>query len=230
MLEAGSGQDSLITAQVALFYVDPAQNNLRAAFTENNGTLGLPQANVIHGEGSLEDRAAAAIDEILGFYSPDNSPQPWYVNSQGVPGSLTLGCAAVFNLVNVNWNEASTRSLERVTSKSLGVNQIEANIVAAGLASLRKKADWDLVLCKPGSDYAQEALSILQGFLPGDEFILSELRSAIEAVRGDSLEPRNFHRDVLGSIGLIPVEGKRRRKTGTRLGRPAQVYKHVSFS
>src|SRR3954454_642183 len=56
----------------------------------------------------------------------------------------------------------------------------------------------------------------------GGEFTVAELRHVYEVVWGTPLDPRNFHRKVTGSPGMLEPTGGR---TTRNAGRPAQLYR-----
>lgn len=55
-----------------------------------------------------------------------------------------------------------------------------------------------------------------------DEFTVSDLRAVYEAVWGYPLDPRNFHRKLTGTPGLL-VDTGRTRRNGQ--GRPASLFR-----
>lgn len=55
-----------------------------------------------------------------------------------------------------------------------------------------------------------------------DEFTVAQLRSVYEAVWGQALDPRNFHRKVTRTPGFLVDTG---RTSGTDGGRPARLYR-----
>lgn len=55
----------------------------------------------------------------------------------------------------------------------------------------------------------------------GPEFTIGELRSVYEAVWGQPIDPRNFHRKVMASDGFVDETDKRTTRGG---GRPARLY------
>ena len=56
----------------------------------------------------------------------------------------------------------------------------------------------------------------------GEDFTVAELRHVYEVVWGKTLDPRNFHRKVTGSPGMLEPTGGR---TTRNAGRPAQLYR-----
>jgi 8-oxo-dGTP diphosphatase len=56
----------------------------------------------------------------------------------------------------------------------------------------------------------------------GPEFTVAQLRRVYEVVWGRALDPRNFHRKVTGSPGLLDPTGETTTRDG---GRPAQLYR-----
>lgn len=55
-----------------------------------------------------------------------------------------------------------------------------------------------------------------------EEFTVAQLRHVYEAVWGETLDPRNFHRKVTGTGGFVTPTG---RTTTLEGGRPAQLYR-----
>ncbi|MFG1609278.1 NUDIX domain-containing protein [Actinoplanes sp. NPDC049265] len=66
-----------------------------------------------------------------------------------------------------------------------------------------------------------ESTTIATGFC-ADEFTIGDLRTVYETVWGIQLDPRNFNRKVLHTIGFVKPTGKQR---STGLGRPAMLYR-----
>lgn len=88
---------------------------------------------------------------------------------------------------------------------------------------LRLARDHNRILAD-GLDRARAKLeytSLATVFCPA-EFTVAELRGVYEAVWGRSLDPRNFHRKITGTPGLL-VECGRLRQEGP--GRPAALYR-----
>jgi len=56
----------------------------------------------------------------------------------------------------------------------------------------------------------------------GPEFTVAQLRRVYEVVWGRALDPRNFHRKVTGTPGLLSPTGETTTRDG---GRPAQLYR-----
>lgn len=56
----------------------------------------------------------------------------------------------------------------------------------------------------------------------GREFTVGELRRVYEAVWGQSLDPRNFHRKVTGTAGFVVATGRTTNRDG---GRPARLFR-----
>lgn len=81
-----------------------------------------------------------------------------------------------------------------------------ARILADGVERARSKIEYS---------------SLATAFCP-PEFTVGELRRVYEAVWGVSLDPRNFHRKVTGTVGfLVPTGGTTTRQGG----RPAQLFR-----
>lgn len=66
-----------------------------------------------------------------------------------------------------------------------------------------------------------EYTSLATAFCP-PEFTVSDLRAVYEAVWGRPVDPRNFHRKVTGTAGLLTDTGRTRAEGR---GRPATVYR-----
>lgn len=79
-------------------------------------------------------------------------------------------------------------------------------ILADGVARARAKLEYS---------------SLAMSFCP-PEFTIAELRRVYEAVWSTELDPRNFHRKVTGSPGLVEPTGASTTRDG---GRPAQLYR-----
>ncbi|MCI1262578.1 MAG: hypothetical protein LKG20_09950 [Tetrasphaera jenkinsii] len=59
------------------------------------------------------------------------------------------------------------------------------------------------------------------------EFTVGQLRAVYEAVWGEALDARNFHRKVTGAPGFIEPTG---RSTNVDGGRPAQLYRRGTLA
>lgn len=81
-----------------------------------------------------------------------------------------------------------------------------ADILADGLERARAKLEYS---------------GLAVAFCP-TEFTVGELRTVYEAVWGETLDPRNFHRKVTGVEGFLEETGERTRRGG---GRPAMLYR-----
>ena len=65
-----------------------------------------------------------------------------------------------------------------------------------------------------------EYSALATAFCP-KEFTVAELRAVYEAVWGDELDPRNFHRKLTSTPGFLTATGETTTRGG---GRPAQLY------
>lgn len=81
-----------------------------------------------------------------------------------------------------------------------------ARILADGLDRARAKLEYT---------------SLATAFCPA-EFTVAELRGVYEAVWGRPIDPRNFHRKITGTPGLLVDTGRARREGP---GRPATLYR-----
>jgi 8-oxo-dGTP diphosphatase len=91
------------------------------------------------------------------------------------------------------------------------------------LPSRRLAFDHDRIL-EDGVERARSKLeySSLATAFCSHEFTVAELRHVYEAVWGQPLDPRNFHRKVTGTAGFIQPTGTTTNREG---GRPAQLYR-----
>lgn len=71
-----------------------------------------------------------------------------------------------------------------------------------------------------------EYTTLATEFCPG-EFTIGELRAVYEAVWGQMIDPRNFHRKVMASDGFVEPTGSQTTRGG---GRPARLYRGGSAS
>jgi 8-oxo-dGTP diphosphatase len=93
-------------------------------------------------------------------------------------------------------------------------------------ADIKKSAlafDHDRILAD-GIERARAKLeySPLAASFCGREFTVGELRRVYEAVWGQSLDPRNFHRKVTGTAGFVVPTGRTTNRDG---GRPARLFR-----
>ncbi len=95
-------------------------------------------------------------------------------------------------------------AVEQAMAGSLAFDH--ARILADGLERARAKLEYT---------------SLATAFCP-PEFTVSDLRAVYEAVWGRPLDPRNFHRKVTGTPGLLADTGHTRAEGR---GRPATVYR-----
>lgn len=98
----------------------------------------------------------------------------------------------------------------------------------AGLeADLASVAFDHAAILKDGLERARSKLEYtpLAAAFVEEPFTVSDLREVYEAVWGEAVDPRNFHRKVTGARDLINATGETR--TGDR-GRPANLYERGS--
>ncbi|MGH3367409.1 MAG: NUDIX hydrolase [Nocardioidaceae bacterium] len=96
--------------------------------------------------------------------------------------------------------------------------------VAELLASPRRLAFDHAKILRDAIDYAAEALessTLATWFVPAP-FTVAELRRVYEVVWDQTLDPRNFHRKMTGTPGLLVDTGKTTTRNG---GRPAAMYR-----
>jgi 8-oxo-dGTP diphosphatase len=92
------------------------------------------------------------------------------------------------------------------------------------LAAPRKMAFDHAAIVKDGVERLQDSLedTMLATRLCRAPFTVAELREVYEVVWGDYLDPRNFHRKMTGTPGLLTDTGKVTTRNG---GRPAALYR-----
>jgi len=103
-----------------------------------------------------------------------------------------------------------------------GTDAAEARWVPVDAAG-RLAFDHDAILTD-GVERARSKLeytALATAFCPPD-FTVAQLRRVYEVVWGRPLDPRNFHRKVTGTPGLLEPTGERTTRGG---GRPAQLYR-----
>ncbi|RSD07370.1 NUDIX hydrolase [Amycolatopsis eburnea] len=107
---------------------------------------------------------------------------------------------------------------------SAGTDAAEARWVPVrALAAERLAFDHDRILAD-GVERARAKLeySPLATAFCAPEFTVAELRRVYELVWDTRLDPRNFHRKVTGTAGLLAPTGRTTTRDG---GRPAQLYR-----
>lgn len=92
------------------------------------------------------------------------------------------------------------------------------------LAAPRKLAFDHATILRDGLERLQDSLehTMLATRLCRAPFTVAELREVYEVVWGDYLDPRNFHRKMTGTAGLLVDTGKVTTRNG---GRPATLYR-----
>ncbi len=98
-------------------------------------------------------------------------------------------------------------------------------VAVAGLLERPRRLAFDHgTILRHGVERARAKLeytTLACSFCP-DEFTIGELRAVYEAVWGQALDPRNFHRKATGTAGFLVAVGRTTTRGG---GRPAELYR-----
>ena len=96
--------------------------------------------------------------------------------------------------------------------------------VAGALAERSRLAFDHAMILEDGVERARSKLEYtpLGAAFCREEFTIAELRRVYEVVWGTTLDPRNFHRKVTGTVGFVVPTGRRTAGDG---GRPAQLFR-----
>lgn len=98
-------------------------------------------------------------------------------------------------------------------------------VAVAGLLERPRRLAFDHgTILRHGVERARAKLeytTLACSFCP-DEFTIGELRAVYEAVWGQALDPRNFHRKATGTAGFLVPTGRTTTRGG---GRPAELYR-----
>jgi 8-oxo-dGTP diphosphatase len=188
---------------------------VRRAIPPYQGRWALPGGYVLPGE----DLGAAAyrelheetgigaevhLEQLASYGTPGRDPRgdtvtvAWLALAPAV-GALAAGSDAA---------EAAWWAVDELPDDSLAFDH--ALILRDGVERARAKLEYT---------------SLAAAFCPA-EFTIGQLRGVYEAVWGQSLDPRNFHRKVSGTPGFLEPTGRTSTADG---GRPAQLYRRGSL-
>lgn len=112
------------------------------------------------------------------------------------------------------------------SSPTAGTDATEADWIPLEKAMARATAlafDHRVIL-RDGIERARSKLEYtsLAAAFCSEEFTVADLRRIYETVWATSLDPRNFHRKVTGTVGFVQPTGRSTTRDG---GRPAQLYR-----
>jgi len=149
--------------------------------------------------------AGVHLEQLASYGAPQRDPRmrtvsvAWLALAPDLPEPVAGGDAA-----HAVWVEAT---------EALGRNLAfdHAHILADGIERARAKLEYTplaTAFCAP-------------------EFTVGQLRAVYEAVWGQALDARNFHRKVTGAPGFIVPTGH---STNVDGGRPAQLYRRGSLA
>lgn len=147
----------------------------------------------------------AHLEQLASYGAPRRDPRGRVVTVAYLallpdPGDIRAG------------SDAATASWHHVAPLLTGRNKLafdHARVLADGVERARAKLE-----------YTPLATAFV-----AEPFTISDLRAVYEAVWGERVDPRNFHRKVTGVPGLLVSTGEAR--TGER-GRPATLYRRGS--
>ncbi|WP_460468414.1 NUDIX hydrolase [Calidifontibacter terrae] len=139
------------------------------------------------------------LEQLATYSSPDRDPH----HEQRVISVAHLALAANLPdaVAGTDADAAQWTSIADVPELAFD----HAQILADGIERARAKLE-----------YATVATAFLE-----PEFTMSDLRKVYEGVWGQSLDPANFNRKVLGTDGFVVATGEMRRGRG----RPAAIYR-----
>ncbi len=210
-------QDVSVTVDLVVLTVrddDLAVLLVRRGIPPYRGRLALP-GGFVHAQEDLPAAAGRELEEETGirglgghleqlatFGTPGRDPRGRVVTVAYLalvpdPGPLVAGSDAA----SASWN--SVGELE-TGGRRLAFDH--SQILTAGLERARAKLEYS---------------TLATSFCP-PEFTINELRRVYEAVWGQPLDPRNFHRKVTGTPGFVEATGT---TTGRQGGRPAQLFR-----
>lgn len=199
---------------VVLALID-ARLHVLLATRESEPFAGVPElpGGLVRSDENLDEAAARELAEETGlgrlrvhveqlrsYGEVDRDPRGrvfsvgYLALAPGVPDPAASGAAAHTRWVPVD------------DAGSLPLAFDHAQILADGLDRVRAKLEY----------------SALATALCPAEFTVAELRGVYEAVWGRPLDPRNFHRKIAGTPGLLIDTGRVRREGA---GRPATLYR-----
>lgn len=188
---------------------------VRRAIPPYKGQWALPGGYVLPGE-DLGPAAYRELHEETGIGTEVHLEQ---LASYGTPGRDPRGdtvtvawlalAPAVGNLAaGSDAAEAEWWPVDDLPDDSLAFDH--AQILRDGVERARAKLEYT---------------SLASAFCPG-EFTIGQLRAVYEAVWGQPLDPRNFHRKVSRTPGFLEPTGRTTTADG---GRPAQLYRRGSL-
>lgn len=179
------------------------------------GAWALPGGYVLPAEGLHEAAvrelgeetgiAAAHLEQLATYGAPDRDPRGRTVTVAWLALAPALGePAAGSDAAEARWCPVG----------DIGPGMLafdHAGILADGVERARAKLEYT---------------SLATAFCPG-EFTVAQLRAVYEAVWGQEIDPRNFHRKVTRTEGFLVPTGRTSTADG---GRPAQLFRRGALT
>lgn len=209
-----------VTVDLVVFAIRGGRLNallVKRRYPPFEGCWALPGGYV----GADEDLLAAAHRELCEETAITDGVHLEQLATYGSPGrdprGRTVTVAWLALLAEAATPTAGTDAGEAAWHPVVGAGSVERPDAGPGLAF-----DHDQILAD-GVERARAKLEyspLATAFCP-EEFTVAQLRGIYEAVWGESLDPRNFHRKVTRSPGFLVPTGRTSTVDG---GRPAQLY------
>lgn len=155
---------------------------------------------------ALTDKAGAEsgpvhLEQLATYGTPGRDPRGWVVSVAYLAFAPGFSLAATGSVSGSRWVPAAD-----LLGEGRRVAFDHHHILSDGVERARAKLEYS---------------PLATAFCPA-EFTIAELRRVYEAVWGQLLDPRNFHRKITGTPGFVEPAGHTTTRDG---GRPAQLYR-----